>query len=563
MKTNVLYYGDNLEILRKYIPDSSVDLIYLDPPFNSKKDYNVLFKENGGVESEAQIQAFSDTWHWTKNARDTYHDIVANGPLKVGMLIGALHEAIGNNDVMAYLVMMTARLIELHRVLKPTGSLYLHCDPTASHYLKIVLDQVFGPANFRNEIVWKRTHAHSGGKRYGAVHDVLFFYSKTSQYTWKTQYVSYSQRYIDDFFRFSDPDGRRYRATILTGSGTRKGSSGKPWRGIDPTASGRHWAIPGYARPLLGRKALTDVQAALERLDTIGRILWPAKPGGIPSFKQYLDDLTGVELQDTWTDIPPISAQAKERLGYETQKPLELLERIINTSSNKGDIVLDPFCGCGTAVVAAEKLKRKWLGIDITHLAIALMRNRLKDSFGMDAEVIGEPVDTASARALAHQDRYQFQWWALSLIKARPAGDKKKGADKGIDGVIHFIDEVSGKPRRVVVQVKSGHVAVNAVRELRTVAANEAIGVLITLEEPTVPMKTEALDAGYYHSPIWDKDYPKIQIFTIEELLHGKAVYMPPQTQTSVTFAKAQKLAQKHGEQLVLEAQSIYDPGQS
>ncbi|MBM4433209.1 MAG: site-specific DNA-methyltransferase, partial [Chloroflexi bacterium] len=270
--------------------------------------------------------------------------------------------------------------------------------------------------------------------------------------------------------------------------------------------------------------------------------------------KTYVNVEMGRLAGDVWSDFPSYQPKGAERLGYPTQKPLELLERIIAASSDEGDIVLDPFCGCGTAIVAAHKLKRKWIDIDITHLAINLMKNRLKDSFPkIKFEVIGEPADLAGAKALAHQDRYQFQWWALGLIGARPLGEKKKGADKGIDGVIHFIDEVSGKPKRVVVQVKSGHVAVNAVRELETVAKNDAIGVLITLEPPTSPMEVEAVSAGYYHSPIWDKDYPKIQILTIEELLHGKTVDMPPQTQTSVTFAKAPKVSKKEGEQLPME----------
>jgi len=496
MKTNVLYFGDNLEILRnrEYFPDECVDLIYLDPPFNSKRDYNILFKENSGVESEAQIKAFTDTWHWTQKAEDTYHDIVVKGPLKVGQLIGALHDAIGHNDVMAYLVMMTARLIELHRVLKPTGSLYLHCDPTASHYLKLVLDQIFGPANFLREIVWAYG-TPSGGRVAGAKpvkgHDTILAYAKYyGQHTYNKLYLPYSDKYISERFTYVDGAGRTYRTRRREGIMTR----------------------------------------------------------------QYLDESKGMPLSDTWTDIKQLYAyhlvkRRQEELGFETQKPLALLERVIKANSNEGDIVLDPFCGCGTAVVAVQKLKRRWIGIDITHLAIALMRNRLKDSFNIEAEVIGEPVDLASAKALAHEDRYQFQWWALSLIKARPLGEKKKGADQGIDGVIHFIDEASGKPRRVVVQVKSGHVGVNAVRELKAVVANDAIGVFITLEPPTEPMKVEAIDAGYYHSPIYDKDYPKIQILTIEELLHGKTVNMPPQTQTSVTFAKAQKITQKEGVQ--------------
>ena len=289
----------------------------------------------------------------------------------------------------------------------------------------------------------------------------------------------------------------------------------------------------------------------MERLEVEGRLFYTKT--GYPRLKQYLEDMPGMPAQSIWTDVLNIRSWHKEDLGYETQKPLALLERIIKASSTEGDIVLDPFCGCGTAVVAAQKLKRRWIGIDITHLAINLMRSRLKDSFGIKAEVIGEPKDLSGANALAHEDRYQFQYWALGLIGARPIGEKKKGADKGIDGVIHFIDEPSGKPNRVVVQVKSGHVGVNAVRELKAVAASNAIGVFITLEPPTEPMKVEAINAGYYHSPIWNKDYPKIQILTIEELLHGKMVDMPPQTQTDVTFAKAQRIPQKEGEQLSME----------
>ena len=544
LKTNVLYFGDNLEILRnrEYFPDSSIDLIYLDPPFNSKKDYNILFKENGGVESEAQIKAFTDTWHWTQSAEDTYHDVVVNGPLKVGKLIGALHDAIGANDVMAYLVMMTARLIELHRVLEPTGSLYLHCDPTASHYLKLVLDQIFGPANFRNEIVWKRTTSHGdwkqGAKHFGRVHDHLLFYSKTGNPTWNPQFTPFSSEQIAQQYYKVDENGRSYRLVTPTAKKP-GGNTSYDWKGVTPP-KGRFWA---YTRE------------KMEEMDRKGLLYYSST--GQPYIRYYLDERPGVAAQSMWTDVPPISPTAKERLGYQTQKPLALLERIIQASSNEGDIVLDPFCGCGTAVVAAQKLNRRWLGIDITHLAINLMRNRLRDSFpGIKFEVIGEPKDLSGAKALARQQpdgRYQFQWWALGLIGARPLGEKKKGADKGIDGVIHFIDEVSGKPKRVVIQVKSGHVHAKDIRELKDVASSNAMGVFITLQPPTGEMETEAVSAGYYHSPIWDKDYPKIQILTIEELLNGKAVDMPLQTQTSVTFAKAPKVSKEEGEQLSME----------
>jgi DNA modification methylase len=536
LKTNVLYYGDNLEILRKYIPDNSIDLIYLDPPFNSKKDYNILFKENGGVESEAQIKAFTDTWHWTQSAQNTYHDIVTNGPLKVAQLIGALHDAIGQNDVMAYLVMMTARLIELHRVLKSTGSLYLHCDPTASHYIKIILDQIFGPANFRNEIIWKRSTAHSdigqGAKHLGRLHDTILFYSKSDKFKANMHFLPYDENYMNTFYKYTEPEtGRHYTLDNIAGPmGAAKGNPYYEFLGIE-----RYW-----------RYSKERMQELYEQ----GRIV-QTKPGTVPMYKRYLDEMPGVPLQDIWDDILPIGAQAKERLGYPTQKPLPLLERIISFASDKKDVVLDPFCGCGTAIVAAQKLDRRWIGIDVTHLAITLMRSRLRDSFGtIKFEVIGEPNDLAGARALANQDRYQFQYWALGLIKARPLGEKKKGADKGIDGVIQFIDDATGKPKRSIIQVKSGRVGVNAVRELKAVTANEALGIFITLEPPTQPMTTEAVSAGFYHSPGWNKDYPKIQILTIEELLQGKTVDMPPQTQTSVTFAKAPKVSTAEGEQL-------------
>ncbi|MGD0794339.1 MAG: DNA methyltransferase [Dehalococcoidales bacterium] len=540
MKTNVLYYGDNLEILknREYFPDACIDLIYLDPPFNSKKDYNILFKENGGLESEAQIKAFTDSWHWTPKARDAYHDLIINSPTNVGKLINALHDTLGGNDVMAYLVMMTARLLELHRVLKSTGSLYLHCDPTASHYLKLVLDQIFGPANFVNEIAWKRTTAHGdikqGARHFGRIHDIIFRYSKGKDFKFNPQYSDYSDEYVDTFYRHIEPGtGRRFQAVDLT---ARKpgGDTLYEWKGKFPY-HGRYWA---YSKQ------------NMEEFERKGRLFYTSS--GMPRLKYYLDEMQGVPLQDIWDDI--YHTQGSERLGYETQKPLALLERIINASSNEGDIVLDPFCGCGTAVVAAQKLKRKWIGIDITPLAINLMRVRLRDSFNLDPEVVGEPADLAGAKALAHQqDRYPFQYWAMGKIGARPVGEKKKGADKGIDGIIPFIDNSGDKRKNVIVQVKSGHVGVDVIKVLKTTAANEAMGVLISLEPPTKPMQAEAMEAGYYHSDIWNKDYPKIQILTIEEILQGKQVDMPPQKQTSVAFAKAPKVKMKQGKQLTLE----------
>jgi site-specific DNA-methyltransferase (adenine-specific) len=508
METNVLYYGDNLKILRNhdYFPDECIDLIYLDPPFNSKKSYNILFKDQGGVESEAQIKAFADTWHWTQSAQDTYHEIVTASTPNVGRLIGSLHDAIGNNDVMAYLVMMTARLIELHRVLKPTGSLYLHCDPTASHYLKIVLDQIFGPANFRNEIVWHHRRWTAASNAFQQMHDIILVYSKSDKNVFNIIEATYSDSQLRKI-------EKGYDQNVVQIDGEMK-----------PQLIVYDWS-----------KVDKSIKSGRLKLDKFARVVEKEE--------------RKLSSPDVWI-IPPINSQAKERIGYPTQKPLALLERIIQASSNEGDVVLDPFCGCGTAVVAAQKLNRKWIGIDITHLAINLMRNRLKDSFGIEAKVIGEPEDIEGAIALSQQDRYQFQYWACGKIHARPLGEKKKGADKGIDGVIQFIDDATSSPKRVVVQVKSGHVSVKDIRELETVAADNAIGVFITLEPPTRPMVEEAVSAGYYHSPIWNRDYPKIQIITVEELFSGKKVDMPLQHQTSITFNKAQKINKKEGEQL-------------
>src|SRR5579859_733256 len=520
---NTLFYGDNLPILREYIPDESVDLVYLDPPFNSNRSYNVLFRNESGTESESQITAFEDTWHWNRAAEQTYNELITQAPTRVGTMIGALLQIVGRNQMMAYLVMMGARLVELHRVLKPTGSLYLHCDPTASHYLKLVLDTIFSPQNFVNEIIWKRTTAHGnsrqGARHFGRIADSILFYAKTSEYTWNQLFSNYSEEYLASKYRNIEPGtNRRYRLDNLTGpGGASKGNARYEFLGVT-----RYWR---YSRE------------NMERLYSEGRIV-QSKPGTVPSYKRYLDEMEGQPIQAVWTDIDPINSQAIERLGYPTQKPLALLERIIEASSNPGDVVLDPFAGCGTAVAAAQKLGRRWIGIDVTHLSIALLKYRLQQSFpGIQFEVVGEPEDLDAANQLAQDDRYQFQWWALSLVHARPEGGEsnskkgKKGSDRGIDGVINFLDDNSGKPKRVLVQVKSGKVNSGLVRDLRGTVEREnaAIGVFITLEPSTREMDREAVSAGFYHSPGWDKDYPRLQILSIDDLIHGrKQVEMPP-----------------------------------
>jgi DNA modification methylase len=368
---NTLFYGDNLDVLRDHICDESIDLIYLDPPFNSNRNYNVLFKDESGSESEAQIIVFEDSWRWNQAAGQMYRELVTRSPDHVAKMIAALREFLGENQMMAYLVMMAARLNELHRVLKATGSLYLHCDPTANHYLKIILDTVFGAANFRNEIVWQRTSAHNDPRRYGANIDILLYYTKGSTWTWNQQYISHSAEYLARF-RQHDPDGRAWTDADITAKGLSGGGYEYEYKGIRSL-----WRCP---------------IETMEKLDAEGRLHF-TRAGGI-RLKRYLDETSGIPLQASWDDIPPINSQAVERLGYPTQKPLALLERIINTSSNLGNIVLDPFCGSGTTLVAAQKLERKWIGIDITPISIAMQKSRLESIFpGIQFKIIANSVD--------------------------------------------------------------------------------------------------------------------------------------------------------------------------
>jgi site-specific DNA-methyltransferase (adenine-specific) len=529
---NKLYFGDNLPILRDKdnFPNECIDLIYLDPPFNSKATYNVLFGEKDGSQSEAQITAFGDTWHWGKDSAETYYEMVegGSGPESLVRLIRALRDFLGQNDMMAYLVMMAIRLVELHRVLKPTGSIYLHCDPTASHYLKIIMDSIFGPARFVNEVTWKRTSAHSDAKRYGSNADIILFYTKSPKYTFNVIHIPYSESYLARF-RYVDPDGRKWTDGDLSA----KGLSGGGYRYKYKEIRGL-WRCP---------------PDTMKELDEQGRLHF-TKASGI-RIKRYLDELPGLTCQSIWDNIPPINSQAAERLGYPTQKPEALLERIINASSNESDIVLDPFCGCGTTIAVAERLKRRWIGIDITHLAITLMKNRLDTGFSKEEltpyEVIGVPADLGSAQVLALQDRYQFEWWALSLIGARPAQDKKKGSDKGVDGYKYFHDDRSGESKRIVVQVKSGNVGTSQIRDFRDVINRKkaVIGAFITLQSPTKDMIKEiqtGTPCDYYISPASgpQQKIPKIQILTIQGLLSGSEKLEYPRLADD-TFKQAER----------------------
>lgn len=523
---NLLYYGDNLSVLREHTADGSIDLVYLDPPFNSNRDYNVLYGGRDTPESAAQVQAFADTWCWDDAAEGALNDVLAGRSPAAADLLTYLTRSVGRTGLTAYLAMMAPRLIELHRVLTDRGSLYLHCDTAAAHYLKLMLDAVFGARCYRNHITWKRTTAHNNPRRYGRVQDVILFYTRGDAYTFHARggVLSDVQRAR---YKYQDADGRAFKAENLTAPGRHTGRADL-WRGVDPGA-GRSWA-----------KSLEE----RERLLAEGRILLqadgrPRKDG----LKVYLDEAAAPALQDLWTDIdfPPTSG---ERLGYPTQKPLALLERIIRASSNPGDVVLDPFCGCGTAVVAAETLGRRWIGVDITHLAIDLVERRLEDRFGADLRpyrVIGNPVDEAGARALARHDRWEFEWWAVGLVGARPANDRKRGADGGIDGIAFFRDGRDGAPRKVVVQVKSGAVGRRDIAALIADSAREKaeIAVLVTLEAPTKPMLDEARAAGTYQSPAYADPFARVQVYTVAELLQGAKPRWP--RLNDATFARAHR----------------------
>src|SRR5487761_2113970 len=525
---NTLYFGDNLQVLRENVPGESVDLTYLDPPFNSNANYNVLFAEKSGEKSAAQIHAFEDTRGWGLESEAAYNELVTQGPKKLEDLMQALPAFLGRNDMMAYLVMMAIRLVELHRVLKSTGSIYLHCDPTASHYLKILMDAIFGANNFRNEVIWRRTSAKGQtSRRLARNHDVLLAYQVSEAATWRDEmaFVPYDLDALDEKtvskYSHRDVDGRLYQLDNL----------------ISPNPD-----RPNLAYEFLGvHRVWRWTKERMQRAYEAGLVVQPS-PGAVPRLKRYLDEQRCRPISDVWTDIDALNSQAQERLGYPTQKPLALLERIIAITSNPGDVVLDPFCGCGTAVAAAQKLGRQWIGIDITHLAISLMRTRLRDSFGdlVKYRVIGEPTTIHDATALAEQDKFQFQYWALGLVGARPQ-EQKKGADHGIDGRLYFHDEAGGVTKQVIFSVKGGHTQVGDVRDLRGVIDREhaQIGVLLSLQEPTQPMRTEAASAGFYESH-WGK-HPRLQVITIAELLAGKQVDMPPIRQVNRTFKQAPK----------------------
>ena len=549
--SNTLLYGDNLSILSQHINDATVDLIYLDPPSNSNRSYNILFKEQSGKESPAQIKAFGDTWNWA-GAAEAWADFPALCPVpKVIELMRGFHNTLGENDVMAYLVMMAPRLYHLWRVLKPTGSIYLHCDPTASHYLKLILNAIFGAKNYRNEIIWKRTSAHNdtaqGLKRYGRNHDVIYFYTKTGDTTWNPQYSSYGDDCLSAKYNYEDPDGRRWKSSDMSGpGGAAKGNPQYEFLGVT-----RYWRFS---------------KENMNRMLAEGRI-HQANPGAVPRMKHYLDEMKGIGVQDTWDDISPINSMAKEHLGYPTQKPVALLERIINASSNPGDVVLDPFCGCGTAIVAAQKLGRRWLGIDVTPIATSLIQKRLYDMFeARDVRLLsaadkqnavtlarafrveGLPTDEAGAKAMFEADHKKFEMWAVGLVPAIP--QEKKGADGGVDGLAYF--DVGDKDlTKAVVQVKGGKAGASNVQQLVGAMGKTraSLGFFVTLEKPTKNMLSEALSAGFYKVKSGvGRQVPAMQIWTVAELLDGRHFDFPVTAGSNVSFKSAASVAAAAGQ---------------
>ena len=547
---NTLYYGDNLEVLRKYVRDETVDLSYIDPPFNSKRNYNQIYNNVGG-EDRAQAQAFVDTWEWDEQANIGYAEILANANGRFAAqtvdLLKGLKPVLGQGSLLAYLVSMTLRVTEIHRVLKPTGSFYLHCDPTASHYLKIVLDSIFVTrgGDFKNEIIWKRTTSHNSAKRYGPLHDVILYYTKSSaNFVWNQQYGGYDETYTDTKYRHIDPEtGLNYRLSDMTGPGVRQGASGEAWRGYNPTLIGRHWQPPSYCYMKYTEVTGEDLAQyplieRLDKLDEIGLVQWPKKKGGRPEHKRYLNDMQGMPMSDVWVDIFPINSQAAERLGYPTQKPEALLERIIAASTNEGDAVLDAYCGCGTTVAVAERLKRRWIGIDITYQSIALILRRLEAQYGKgvldDITLNGVPRDmqAASALALKKDDRVrkEFEKWAvLTYSHNRAAINDKKGGDGGIDGVAYFLTGRDDNAK-IVFQVKSGNVGRGDIAKLNSDRLREEaeLAVFLTLKEPTGGMTQEANGMGLYTHPLMGKNYARVLIVTVADMLeHGARLDIP------------------------------------
>lgn len=532
---NQLYYGDNLNVLRHYVNDESVDLVYLDPPFNSNRNYSVIFNRNGKVTdaNSAQIEAFEDTWHWTHTTEQQFTDFIDTAPGRIADAVSAFRTLVGENDAMAYIVNMAPRLVQLHRALKPTGSLYLHCDPTMSHYLKLILDAIFGPEHFRNEIIWNRTAAKGlSSTRLANNHDVILCYAKGPKSKWKSSeaFIPYDMNALDEKtsgkYKYDDGDGRLYRLSDITNP--------------NPDRPNLTYEFMGMT------KVWRWTKDRMEKASRDGIIVQTA-PGRIPQMKRYLDEQRGRPLSDVWTDISPLNSQAAERLGYPTQKPLALLERIVKLATDEGDVVLDPFCGCGTTVDAAQRLNRNWIGIDITYIAIDLILKRLEHTYGRairsDIDVNGIPSDLGSAQALFERSAFDFERWAVSLINAEP--NQKQVGDRGIDGTARF-PLGGGKLGKVLVSVKGGKmVTPSFARDLRGTVERTRdahMGILITMGSATRGVQEEMDHGGVFTHPANGQTFPKMQHVSVSELLSGE---MPKMPGTLLPYIQAEKIQSK------------------
>jgi len=519
---NFLYFGDCLDVLRNDIGDESVDLIYIDPPFNSKRNYNIFFDDK---DIQTQRVAFEDTWS-LKNIQDSLSELMSLKTEKIHRLLSVYSEIAPS--AYPYLVMMALRIIGLHRVLKPTGSFYLHCDPTMSHYLKTICDAIFGKDNFRNEITWKRTNAHSDAKyKFPDINDIILFYAKTERAAFYPLYTEHDSEYVRKFYKYDDNDGKGlYQLTDISSPGPRPNMMYE-WMGFPCPAKG--WRYQ---------------KSTMQRLDDKGLIWYPLAADGQsdytrrPRFKRYLNKQKGMIVSNNWSDIKSLQAFEKERLGYPTQKPKTLLERIIKASSDEGDTVLDAFCGCGTTVDAAEGLKRNWIGIDISPIAISLIRKRLNESYGKSLskyDIRGIPKDEASAIRLWQQNPFAFQDWWLTEFCAFSTTFGKKGADKGIDGIAKYLIG-NNETIKAAFQVKGGKVQSKDTDAL--IGAMDKhhckLCVFLSISEPTKPMLEAAAAAGFAEVPGFK--YPRLQILTLAEFFSGKQVKLP---QTNITFERA------------------------
>lgn len=552
---NKLYYGDCLSIMRE-MPMHYVDLVYLDPPFSSNRDYAAIYEDETGRPLPEQIDAFNDLWELSEE-RLRAIQMMPVLMREVGipddvaefwrLWMGALRNA--QPRLLSYLSYMTERLLPLRSIMKPTGSIYLHCDPTAAHYIKAMMDSIFGHQNFQNEIIWKRTSSHNRAKRWGPVHDTILFYSRGASFTWNRVLQDLDPQYVEQFYRFQDSKGR-FRVSDLTGPGTRTGDSGEEWRGVSPKDRGRHWepppdrALPEWFKYPEGYSKLS-VRERLEVLDGQGLIYWPKKTGGMPGFKRYHGGHSGAAIQDVITDIGPIGAQADERLGYPTQKPVSLLERIISASTNEGDLVLDPFCGCATTIEAAHRLKRRWIGIDVAiHAIKRVAKVRLEDRLGLkegvDFLVEGIPESLEGAQDLWERDKHQFQKWAIEQVDGFVT--TKKTADGGIDGRLYFSLPNQNSLESMVIEVKGGkNVTKENVRSLRgTVERDEAKMAGLIVMSDLGDRKTKNFHTEMGHAGFLDVSgvlYPKMQMLTVSEILAGKRFMTP-------SVAKARMVAQ-------------------